>query len=76
MLGSGNSNAQGMFFIGLSRSLVSGESIYPLDTTNSLTGLAVTVRDPAPIPVTTPLGAAALIALLGGGLWWRARKSQ
>jgi len=74
LLGSGTSNAQGTFVISLSRSLVVGESIYPVDVTNNITGPPVTVREIAPIPATTPLGVAALIALLGGGLWWRARR--
>jgi hypothetical protein len=56
--------------------LIAGESIYPFDVANELTGLPVTVRNLAPIPTTTPLGAAALMILLGGGLWWRVRRSH
>jgi hypothetical protein len=73
-LGSGTSSATGFFVITLNRGLVYGESIYPVDTTNGLTGSPVDVRDPAPIPVTTPVGAALLTLLLGGGLLWRARR--
>jgi hypothetical protein len=75
-LGQGTSNSQGVFSVALTRSLVTGESIYPFDDTNDLTGLPVTVRSPAPIPTTTPFGAAALIILFGGGLWWRMRRSR
>jgi hypothetical protein len=76
LLGTSTSNSQGVFTVALTRSLIAGESIYPVDVTNGLTGLPVTVRSPAPIPTTTPFGAAALIILFGGGLWWRMRRSH
>lgn len=73
-LGSGNSSGSGSFVIGLTRSLVAGESIYPLDTINDLSGVPVTVREVAPIPATTPFGVATLITMLGAGLWRRSRR--
>jgi hypothetical protein len=75
-LGSAPSDPQGAFTVALTRGLIAGESIYPFDVANELTGLPVTVRNPAPIPTTTPFGAAALILLFGGGLWWRVRRGQ
>jgi len=76
LLGSGTSNEQGLFTVSLSRGLIAGESIYPVDTTHGINGVPVTVREPAPIPATTPLGVLALIVLLGGGLLWRARRGR
>jgi len=76
LLGSASSNGSGFFTVALSRSLVNGETIYPFDSGNGVTGNPVTVRSPLPIPTVNPIGAATLMLLLAGGLWWGVRRGR
>ncbi len=77
LLGTGGTDAGGSFNdgsagIGLSRPLVSGDRILPIDTQNGLSGPVVAIGGPpAPIPTVNHFGAAVLAALLASALIWR-----
>lgn len=76
VLGSAVSGANGNFVVFLNRALQDEDAIQPFDTTNGLAGPIVQIdAPPAPIPAVDPIGAAVLMILLAGGLFWRLRRS-
>jgi hypothetical protein len=77
VLGSATAGSDGRFFVALNRPLNAPEEIQPSDTTNGLFGNVVSITaPPAAIPAVDPIGAAILIILMAGGLFWRVRSAR